>query len=341
MIFERLASFPRVKIAHVPTVIEEMPNLAKALGGPKLFVKRDDCTGVAFGGNKARQLEYLFGEAVKQGADTVLITGAIQSNYARMAAAVARRLGMFCHIQLEERVPDVDELYRKSGNVLLDRLLGAELHSYPEGEDEEGADLALESIADDLRKKGAKPYVIHLGPGHPPLGALGYIEAAKEFLEQSEEMGLKIDDIILASGSGLTQGGLLFGLRALGSSVRLTGNCHRRDAVRQKERVTHVLKGIAKLLDISCPAAEEDIFLFDGAVGPGYGRMNDATREAILLAAQNEALFCDPVYSGKAMAGLIALIRQGRFSRETNVLFWHTGGQPAIFAYADKIFPNQ
>jgi D-cysteine desulfhydrase family pyridoxal phosphate-dependent enzyme len=337
-VLSRLSSFPRVKIAHVPTALEEMPNLTRALGGPELFVKRDDNTGVAFGGNKARQLEYYFGEALEQGADTILITGAVQSNYARMTAAVSARLGMECHIQLEERVSDTDELYRTSGNVLLDRLMGAKIHSYPEGEDERGADLALEKKAEDLRRKGAKPYVIPLGPGHPPLGALGYIEAAAEFLNQLDEKGMKIDDIIIPSGSGLTQGGLLFGLRALGSSIRVTGNCHRRTALFQKERIAQVIKGISELLGIDDPIKEEDIVLYDIAIGPGYGLMDAGTREAILLAAQKEALFCDPVYSGKAMAGMISLIREGRFRKDSHVLFWHTGGQPAIFAYGSKIF---
>ena len=337
-ILARLSPFPRVKIAHVPTAVEEMPNLSVALGGPELFVKRDDNTGVAFGGNKARQLEYYFGEALERGADTILITGAVQSNYARMTAAVAARMGMECHIQLEERVPDTDELYRTSGNVLLGRLLGAKIHSYPEGEDEKGADLALEKMANDLRRQGAKPYVIPLGPGHPPLGALGYINAAQEFLDQVEEKGLKIDEIFIPSGSGLTQSGLLFGLRALGSSIRVTGNCHRRAAMFQKERIIQVLRDISELLGIDDPTKEEDVVLYDGAMGPGYGRMNSGTREAILLAAQKEALFCDPVYSGKAMAGMIALIREGRFRKGSHVLFWHTGGQPAIFAYGSKIF---
>ena len=338
MIFKRLELFPRVKLTHVPTPIEEMPNLADALQIPHLYVKRDDCTGLAFGGNKARQLEYYFGEALDLGADTVLITGAIQSNYTRMTAAAACRLGLKCHIQLEERVPDTNDLYQTSGNVLLDRLMGSELHFFPEGEDEEAADLELERIAEDLRKKGAKPYVIHLGLGHPPLGALGYIDAAKEFSGQIQEMRLKVDEIVIPSGSGQTHSGLLFGLRTLGNPVRITGNCHRRDAAHQKKRIAGVLEDIAELLTSPNPTTDEDINLFDGVMAPGYGQINDATREAIQLAAQNEALFCDPVYSGKAMAGMIALIRQGHIDKDAVVLFWHTGGQPAIFAYGNKLF---
>ncbi len=337
MILKSLESFPRIKLAHVPTPIEEMPNLAKALHVPSLYVKRDDCTGLAFGGNKARQLEYYFGEALDLGADTVLITGAIQSNYARMTAAAACRLGLKCHIQLEERVPNTDDLYQTSGNVLLNRLMDAELHFFPEGEDEEGADLELERIAEDLRKKGAKPYVIHLSSGHSPLGALGYIDAAKEFSAQIQEMGLNIDEIVIPSGSGQTQAGLLFGLRTLGNPVRITGNCHRRTAQFQKRRVAGVLEDIAQLLKIPNPTAGEDIVLFDGVMDPGYGQLNDATQEAISLAAQKEALFCDPVYSGKALAGMIALIRKGQMKKDHGILFWHTGGQPALFAYGNSL----
>ena len=338
MVLKSLKSFPRTKLAHIPTPIEEMPNLAKELNVPSLYVKRDDCTGLAFGGNKARQLEYYFGEALDLGADTVLITGAVQSNYARMTAAAACRLGLKCHIQLEDRVPETNELYKTSGNVLLDRLMGSELHFFPEGEDEEAADLELERIADDLRNKGAKPYVIHLGPGHPPLGALGYIDAAIEFSNQVKEMGLKIDEIVLPSGSGLTQGGLLFGCRSMGNSVHITGNCHRRPALHQEKRIADVLEDLSKMLNVPNPTAQKDIALFDGVMAPGYGQLNDETREAIHLAAQKEALFCDPVYSGKALAGMIALIRQGQIDREKGILFWHTGGQPAIFGYGNTLF---
>lgn len=340
MFLKLLESLPRVKLAQVPTPIEEMPNLASALQVPHLYVKRDDNTGLAFGGNKARQLEYYMGEAIELGADTVLITGAIQSNYTRMTAAAACRLGLKCHIQLEERVPDVDDLYQKSGNVLLERLMGADIHFYPDGEDEKGADLHLEHIAEDLRNKGAKPYVIHLGPGYPPLGALGYIDAATEFINQIKEKRLKIDEIVIPSGSGQTHAGLLFGLRTLGHPVRITGNCHRRDKDQQKKRITGILEDIAELLFMPNPTTEEDVVLFDGVMAPGYGQLNDATLEAIFLAAQNEALFCDPVYSGKALAGTIALIRQGHIKRDAGILFWHTGGQPAIFAYGNKLFQD-
>jgi len=333
-----LESFQRIMIAHLPTPLEEMPHLAQSLNALRLFVKRDDCTGLAFGGNKVRQLEYYFGEACGLGADTILITGALQSNYTRTAAAFARRLGMQCHVQLEDRVPETNELYRTSGNVLLDKLLGAMLHYYPEGEDEEGADSALEKIAGKLRQQGAKPYVIHLGPTHPPLGALGYVIAAKELLEQLEKRACLIDEIVVPSGSGATHAGLLFGLRALGSPIQVTGVCVRRDADSQRKRITLVLAGLSQLLRTSCSVKDKDINLFDGTLAPGYGLLNGATRQALSLCAQTEALLLDPVYSGKTMAGLIKLLHEKRFSPESKILFWHTGGLPALFAYGNKIF---
>ncbi|HIK94188.1 MAG TPA: pyridoxal-phosphate dependent enzyme, partial [Planctomycetes bacterium] len=222
-VLQRLATFPRCRLAHVPTPLEAMERLSTRLDGVALFVKRDDCTGLGFGGNKIRQLEYYLGQALKVKADTVLITGAVQSNFVRATAAAARRCGMECHIQLEERVPNVDELHRSSGNVLLNRILGATLHSYPSGEDEEGADAKLKEIGEELRQDGSVPYIIPLGAAHDPLGALGYIDAAAELLTQLDQRSLRMDHLIVSSGSGATHAGLLFGLRALGSPIGVIG----------------------------------------------------------------------------------------------------------------------
>ena len=209
----RLDRLPRVRHGHYPTAIEEMGNLAAALAddgvGPSLFVKRDDCTGAGFGGNKVRQLEFYLGDAVAQGADTVLITSAVQSNFMRTCAAMCARLGLKAHLQMEERVPKNDPLYRTNGNVLLDKIIGAELHSFPEGEDEAGADRAVEDLADRVRTEGGKPYVIHLSPSYPPLGAVGYVDAARELLDQIEQMDVTIDRIFVGSGSSATHTGLL------------------------------------------------------------------------------------------------------------------------------------
>jgi len=332
-----LDAHPRVVLSHTPTPIEEMPNLAKSIGAANLFIKRDDCTGLCLGGNKARQLEFYIGAAIQQGADTILITGAIQSNFVRMAAAAARKVGMDCHIQLEERVANPDHGYRNSGNVLLDRMLGAVLHSYPEGEDEEGADRRLEEIADGLKAKGRNPYVIHLGQEHPPLGALGYVVAAREIVGQIEERGLDFDEIVVASGSGATHAGLLFGLRALGNATPVRGICVRRESQLQRARIIHHCGKIATLLGMDNPVTDDDVDTNDKALAPGYGKMNDATLEAMTLAAQKEGIILDPVYTGKALAGFLDRARQA--GQGQNLLFIHTGGQPAIFGYEAAIAP--
>ncbi|MBI2834108.1 MAG: D-cysteine desulfhydrase family protein [Acidobacteria bacterium] len=328
----RLGVLPRAEFVPTPTSVEEMKNLTAHLAGARMFVKRDDAIGLAMGGNKARQLEFYLGDAIAQSADTILITGAVQSNYVRMAAAAARKMRMDIHIQLEERVSDNDRAYRESGNVLLDRMLGATLYSYPKGEDEAGADARLEDLAADLRRKGRRPYVIHLGLGHPPLGALGYVRAAHELLEQAHAAGLQFDEIVVASGSGHTHAGLLFGLRALGCRVHVTGACVRRSRRPQIERISDHCGRIATILGVPNPVGDFDIALTDDFLAPGYGQLNASTVDAIKLAARTEALLLDPVYTGKAMAA--AIDRARAMDREQQLLFVHTGGGPGIFGYA-------
>jgi D-cysteine desulfhydrase/L-cysteate sulfo-lyase len=336
----RIDELPRVVLAHSPTPFEAMPNLARALEGElprgaQLFVKRDDCTGLAVGGNKVRQLEFYFGQALAEGADTVLITGAVQSNFVRLTAAAAAKLGLACHVQLEDRVPHSEHAYRNSGNVLLDRILGATLHAYPHGEDETGADRNLGAIAEGLRREGRKPYIIPLAPGHKPYGALGYVVAAREILAQLREGRIQIDEIVVASGSGHTHAGLLTGLRALGSSIRVTGVCVRRGAELQRPRIVGRCAEIAELLGIAPAVEDGDIQLIDDFLAPGYGRLNEATREALRLAARREGLLLDPVYTGKVMASFLALARQPE--PEASLLFLHTGGTPALFAYEAEL----
>jgi len=327
----RLSVMPRARLFGGTTALEALPNLTRHIGGARLFVKRDDCTHLAFGGNKVRQLEFYFGEAVARDADCVLITGAVQSNFVRLAAAGACKLGMTCHVQLEERVASTDPLYRTSGNVLIDRLLGATLHSYHDGEDELGADRRLGEIADELRRQGRRPYIIPLAPGHAPLGALGYVVAAHELLGQIDNGGPAIDEIVVASGSGNTHAGLLFGLRALGSGIPVTGVCVRRDAAAQAARLHKRCLDIAELLEIESPVDDSDVVLTDAFLAPGYGKASDSTLEAIKLGARYEGLMLDPTYTGKVMAGFID--RAGSMAAEKSLLFIHTGGTTAIFAY--------
>ncbi len=329
-----LDDFPRAELAHQPTPIEAMANLTDRIGGAHLQVKRDDCTGLAFGGNKIRQLEFYLGEAVAQKADTVLITGAVQSNFARATAAAASKLGLDCHIQLERRVDRDDPCYRNSGNVLLDRLLGATLHSYPTGEDEAGADRQLTEIAAGLAAAGRRPYVIPLGLGHPPLGALAYVAAAREILAQLAASGVAIDEIVLASGSGATHAGLLYGLRALGSTIRVTGVCVRRAAELQSLRIHQLCAGIGRLLELDLEIDSSDVHLCDDFLAPGYGQLSATVTQAMQMAAQCEGLILDPVYTGKAMAGLM---QTAKASAVRQLLFIHTGGQPALFAYEPEL----
>jgi len=330
--FGRLTSLPRATLMSGPTPLNRLANLAAIYNGEvNLLAKRDDNCDLAFGGNKVRQLEFYFGEARAQNADTVLITGAVQSNFVRLAAAAARKLGMTCHIQLEERVAKTDPYYRTSGNVLLNKLLGATLHHYPDGEDEAGADRNLGVIAQDLKSKGARPYIIPLAPDHAPLGALGYVICAAELLQQQQEQGLKIDEIIVASGSGNTHAGLLFGLRGLKSSIPVKGICVRRKTDQQAPRITARCQQIADFLEIENPVRDSDVEVDDTFLPPGYGSANKDVMQAILVAARTEALMLDPTYTGKSMAGFMA--RASQAEQGSTLVYLHTGGTPAIFAY--------
>ena len=244
----------------------------------------------------------------------MLVTGAVQSNLARLAAAGARRLGMDVDVQLEERVVDAGALHRASGNLLLDRLLGATLHAFPLGEDEAAADAALERRARLFADEGRRPYVIHSAPGHPPLGGLGYVLAAEEVTAQARALGVGFDAVVCASGSALTHVGVLVGLRALGEAAPVYGICVRRDARRQGDRVAKVAAELARLIEHPAAFDAGGVEVSDAVHAPGYGRLNDAVREAMAMAARHEALLLDPVYTGKAMAGLVAHVRAGRIA---------------------------
>lgn len=319
----------RAQLVAAPTPIERLARLSDALG-VALHVKRDDLAGTALGGNKSRQLEYYLGAAQEAQADTVLITGAVQSNFVRTAAASAARLGMRTIVQLEDRVPGQDATYGRSGNVLLSRLLGVEIMSYPDGEDEVGADAALRARAEEERAKGHKPYVIPLALGNPPLGALGYMRAAEEIAQQAPE---QFDVVVVASGSGLTHAGLLAGVVQLGAPCRVIGSCVRRDAASQHARITTVIRALDDLVDLPVKIPDERIELWDGALAPGYGRIGPVASQAMRLAAHEEGLMLDPVYTAKAFAAIPALIEAGEIAQGARVLFVHTGGLAALFAY--------
>ncbi|MEW2917298.1 D-cysteine desulfhydrase family protein [Ruegeria sp. ANG10] len=327
-----LAQFPRAQLMSGPTPLERLNRMSDELG-IDLWLKRDDLTGLGFGGNKTRQLEFYFGDALQQGADTVLITGAVQSNYVRSAAAAAARLGMLSVLQLEERVPDMGPDYYTSGNVLLAKILGAEHMSYPLGEDEAGADAALHARADELKAQGRKPYVIHLGLHHPPLGALGYVAAGHELCQQMRDF----DAVVVPSGSGATHSGLLTGVALSEVSAPVFGVCVRRDKTQQHARMETVLQKLADLLGIEADPLKDRIEVLDEALPPGYGKLSTKTQAALHRMARTEGIFLDPVYTAKTFAGLLHLVETGKIQQGQKVVMLHTGGLPALFGYQSEL----
>jgi L-cysteate sulfo-lyase len=326
-----LARFPRVRLGHLPTPLEPMPNLTKLLGGPKLYIKRDDCTGLSSGGNKTRKLEFLMADALQKGADTVITQGAIQSNHARQTAAAAAKLGMKCQILLENRTGSQSPDYCGSGNVLLDHIHGAPTRSFPGGTD---MNAAMEVVAEEVRSKGGMPYTI-VGGGSNAIGALGYVNCALELVAQANDMSLRIDHVVHATGSAGTQAGLVAGLEGLRSHIPVLGIGVRAARPLQEENVYKLACATADLMGMTGAVARDRVVANTDYVGPGYGKPTDAMIEAINLLARTEGILLDPVYSGKGMAGLIDLIRKGHFKPTENVVFLHTGGSVGLFGYND------
>jgi L-cysteate sulfo-lyase len=327
-----LARFPRIRLGHLQTPLEPMENLTRHLGGPRLWIKRDDCTGLSTGGNKTRKLEYLMAEARAQGADTVITQGATQSNHARQTAAACAKLGFACHILLEDRTGFDDAAYTESGNVLLDKLHGATVSRRPGGTDMQAE---MEALATQLRAAGRKPYVIP-GGGSNAVGALGYVNAALELVAQAAEMGLRIDHVVHATGSAGTQAGLVAGLVALNAGIPVLGIGVRAPREKQEANVLALAQKVVEHLGLPGIVKAEHVVANCDYVGQGYGIPTQGMIAAVKLLAEKEGILLDPVYSGKGMAGLIDLIRQGRFGAEENVVFIHTGGSVGLFGYADR-----
>lgn len=327
-----LSRFPRVSLAHLPTPLEHLPRLSEHLGGPQIWVKRDDCTGLATGGNKTRKLEFSMGEALESGADTVITVGAVQSNHVRQTAAAACKLGLACEVLLEHRVSNPTDYYTASGNVLLDRIFGANLRDYPSGTD---FDVAMEEVADEVRAQGGKPYIVPGGASNR-IGALGYVNCAIELLQQIDDQGLNIDHIVTATGSAGTQGGLIVGLKAMGSNIPLLGIGVNVPRDQQEEKVYQLACETADYIGRPGCVAREDVVANCDYVGDGYGVPTESMNEAVLLLARKEGLLFDPVYSGKGLAGMIDLIRNGMLG-DGNIVFLHTGGSAALFAYTDQL----
>ncbi len=327
-----LAQFPRVSLGHFPTPLEPMDRLSEILGGPRLWVKRDDCTGLSSGGNKTRKLEYLMADAVQKGADTIITQGATQSNHARQTAAAAAKMGMACHILLEDRTGSNDPNYIMNGNVLLDRLHGATVSKRPGGTD---MNQEMVALADQLRQSGKTPYVIP-GGGSNPIGALGYVNAARELAEQAARIGLKIDALVHATGSSGTQAGLVAGLAAIQSDIHLLGIGVRAPQEKQEGMVFDLAVKTAEHLGTGVEIDRDAVRANCAYVGGGYGIATDGMIAATKLLAQTEGLLFDPVYSGKGLDGLIDLVGRGYFDGMDNVVFLHTGGSAALFGYSES-----
>ena len=326
-----LARFPRIRLAHLPTPLEHLANLSRHLDGPEIWIKRDDCTGMSTGGNKTRKLEFLLAEARDQNADIVLTQGATQSNHARQTAACAAKLGLACHLLLEDRTGKRDRDYTQSGNVLLDALHGASIERCAANPD---MNAELAKVASRLRSEGRRPYLIP-GGGSNPTGALGYVNAALELITQANDIGLRIDHIVHATGSAGTQAGLLAGLAGIHSGVPLLGIGVRAPREKQEANVFNLACATAEVCGSSKSVRREQVIANCNYVGTGYGFPTPGCLDAIRMLAQLEGILLDPVYTGKGMAGLIDLIRNGSFKRGQNIVFIHTGGSAGLFGYLD------
>jgi len=320
----------RVSIAHLPTPLERLPRLTAQLGGPELWIKRDDQTGLATGGNKSRKLEFLVADARSQDADTLITGGAAQSNHARQTAAAAAKFGLERVLVLQGEEPS-----QVRGNLLLDRLLGAEVvwaedRPLPE---------VMGQVAEELRAAGRRPYVVPYG-GSNPVGASGYVAAMEELLAQCKERDLHFDHILLPSSSGGTQAGLAVGARALGFEGRILGiSIDLLDGALQR-LLADLATATAEHLKLGFVFAPEDFAVNDDYLGGGYGVVSDLERGAILAMARTEGVLLDPVYTGRAFGGLLDLIRRGVFGDGERVLFWHTGGTTGLFGYGEAMWPK-
>tara|TARA_B110000902_G_scaffold50636_1_gene58201 strand:- start:17586 stop:18599 length:1014 start_codon:yes stop_codon:yes gene_type:complete len=324
------SKFSRLHFAHLPTPLEPMLNISKVLGGPNLWIKRDDCTGLSSGGNKTRKLEFLMADAVDKKANTIITQGATQSNHARQTCAIAGKLGMQCHILLESRTGFEDDAYNLNGNVMLNQLHGATISTRPAGTD---MNAAMEEIAQSLREDGKQPYIIP-GGGSNEIGALGYVNAAIELTTQANDRSLKIDHLVHATGSSGTQAGLVLGMEGINSGIPVYGIGVRAPKVKQEEMVYDLAQRTAVYMGLNPSiVTRERVVANSDYVGGGYGQPTKSMVEAVKMLAQYEGILLDPVYSGKGFAGLIDLIRKGHFKKGENVVFLHTGGSVSLSGY--------
>ncbi|WP_300474271.1 D-cysteine desulfhydrase family protein [uncultured Psychrobacter sp.] len=323
-------NLPKASLGYFPTPLIELTRLSKTLGGPKIYMKRDDNTGLALGGNKTRKLEYIMGDALAKGADTVITAGAIQSNHCRQTAGAAASLGLECHLVLGGEEPE-----QPQGNLLLDKVYGCHIHWA--GENRKGEDIP--ALVAQLKAEGKKPYVIPYG-GSNELGAVAFIEAYKELNAQREALKVDFSHIIFASSSGATHAGLILGNKILQTHSQIVGiniDKGEMDKVPFDEHIVSLANSTAQLIAADYQFTADDLILNSDYVGDGYGVIGELEKEAIALTAQNEGILLDPVYTGRAMGGLLDMIRTRQLKPTDSVLFWHTGGAPALFAYADDL----
>jgi D-cysteine desulfhydrase family pyridoxal phosphate-dependent enzyme len=325
-----LEDFPRVRFNFLPTPLAELKRLGAALGGPRILMKRDDLTGVAMGGNKTRKLEFLLGEALSQGCDAVIACGAMQSNLCRQTAGAAAATGLECHLALGGSEPD-----RVDHNLLLDRLQGATIHwcgEYSKGE-------TLPALAQELRAAGRKPYVITYG-GSTPVGALGFVAAMAELKDQLAALAVRADAVVVSTSSCGTQAGMVVGNAAFRLGTRILGIAIDRDEPGDPaydSEMAGLANQVARNLGLAQTFGGPDFQVRYGQMGAGYEVISDAIREAVSLTASLEGVILDPIYNGRAMAGLIGMIRKGELESGQTVVFWHTGGLPALFRFAGEL----
>ncbi len=318
---------PRLSLGFFPTPVEPLSRLAKTLGGPRLLIKRDDQTGLATGGNKTRKLEFSVAEALRQGADTLITLGAVQSNHCRQTAAAAARYGLRCILVIRGHAPaDI------TGNLLLDHLLGAQVVFSGQRTREE---IAAQVMADQ-QAAGYHPYFIPLGASNE-VGAAGFVAAMEELDSQLKEQHIHVDRIVFASSSAGTQAGLCVGAKAVGFPGQIAAIAIDSTRPELQAEVAKIAVPLIQRLNLDLPFTTDEVVVYDGYLGAGYSIMGEPEREAIQLLARHEGILLDPVYTGRAMAGLVDLISQGEFAEDETILFWHTGGSVALFAYADQL----
>ncbi|SFL76547.1 D-cysteine desulfhydrase [Desulfomicrobium norvegicum] len=325
-----LAKFSRRGYVTTPTPIEALPSFSKALGGKvNIFIKRDDLLPGCAGGNKTRKLDFCIADALDNGADTIITCGAVQSNHCRLTLSWAVKEGLDCHLVLEERVKG-SYSPEASGNNFLFHLMGVKSITVVPG----GSNMMdeMQKVASGLKAEGKTPYIIPGGASNT-IGATGYVACAQETLQQLFDMGLKIDHMVVPSGSAGTHAGIVVGMQGNNAGIPVSGINVSRTKADQEALVYKLVEATAERVGVATPIAKETVECFDGYVGPGYSLPTDSMVEAVKLLASTEAILLDPVYSGKAMAGMIALVRKGHFAEGSNVLFLHTGGSPALYAY--------